>query len=281
MDSKERKNIRRPSRRSKEDDSYLSQSMWEGEKQKLEKKYESQKKALEKERKRLETERKATEKKRQRYLKEKSENDKLKIYLNAEKEIWLNRHKRSKNFDGPNLLAVVVDKIKEWEGKQDEAKQEWANIDQARADMEERRNALEADRERLKDARAKLQSERKELETRTEVIDNFVKKNMEEEAEIKVMSDQLKSSEKELQRNKKEYDALNVEMDKRELAVREKFEEIAKERELVDNIRKNLISSLEQSRLEFVEKSDELQAEVNKWKSSFAQLLSVEEKSAA
>merc|ERR1719317_34850 len=147
------------------------------------KKYESQKKALE-------TERKATEKKRQRYLKEKSENDKLKIYLNAEKDIWLSRHKRSKNFDGPALLGVVVDKIKEWEGKQEDAKQEWANIDQAKADMEEKRNALDVDRERLKDARAKLESERKELDARTDVIDKLVKKNQAEDAELKVMNDE-------------------------------------------------------------------------------------------
>ena len=93
------------------------------------------------------------------------------------------------------------------------------------------------------------------------------------------MNDELKSSERELQKSKKEYDALNSKMSERESAVTQRAQELATERAMVDSIRKNLIATLDQSRLEFIQKSDELHAEVAKWKSSFEQLLTVEAKS--
>jgi len=67
MDSKGRRS-RRGTGRSKSANPNSPVHQWEEEKQKLLKKYESQKKALEKEQKKLETERKATEKKRQRFF---------------------------------------------------------------------------------------------------------------------------------------------------------------------------------------------------------------------
>jgi len=280
MESKGRRTGRRATGRTTSSaDPNSPVKMWEEEKQKLLKKYESQKKALEKERKKLETERKATEKKRLRYLKEKGENDKLKVHLNAEKEIWLNRHKRSKNYNGPALLAIVIDNIKEWEGKQDDAKQEWGNIEKAREELKGRRSALEADQEKLAVARAELDSQFNELDGRSEVLDKFLKKNAEEKARLKVKHDRLKKGEKTLEKRKTEYEALDAEMKERELAVKKKDADVAKERTIVDKIRKNILASLEQSRRDFVKKSDELHAEVSKWKRSFAELVSIEEKS--
>jgi len=213
------------------------------------------------------------------FFKEKGENDKLKVHLQAEKDIWLNRHKRSKNYDGPALLAVVLDKIKEWEGKQDDAKQEWGNIEKAREELKERRGAIEADQEKLAEARAELDIKFNELDTRSEVLDEFVKKNQEEKARLKVKNDRLKKGEKALEKRKTDYEALSAEMKERELAVIQKDADVKNERIMVDKIRKNILASLEQSRRDFLQKSDELNAEVSKWKRSFAELVSFEEKS--
>merc|ERR1719189_1011126 len=77
----------------------------------IKKKFENQKKQIDKEIRKLDQERKQLDSKRQKYVKEKSDLHMLKQQIQQEKDIWLNRQKRKKDIDGPAVLKNIEAKI--------------------------------------------------------------------------------------------------------------------------------------------------------------------------
>jgi len=247
-------------------------ALWEKEKQKLEKKYDAQRRALEKERKKIDGERKLVEKKRQRFLKEKYDNDQLKILLNAEKEIWLNR--KRKNNDGNALLAQVSAKTKEWEAKHEEAKQEWEIIEKKRAEMKEQHDNIASQRETLKADWQQLEEDKKDFEAKSQTLVEITNGNEASKARLQELEDQLAESEKKLEERRTQYEAKDTLMKKREAIVQEKDTQLKKEGALMEDLKKNVYTTLEQRRAEFIKQSQELNKEISNWNSSFTELFS-------
>merc|ERR1712060_702953 len=246
--------------------------LWDKEKQKMDKKYESQRRGIEKERKKIETERKAAEKKHHKFLKEKKDNERIKIQLNAEKEIWVNR-KRKPN-DAETLLGVIREKTKEWEGRKEEAKVELEGIQKKRAEMKEQRSGITAEYEKLKADRLKLEKDQKEYKARSQKLVNLNEANEANKARLGDMEDILIQGEKGVESRQKEYEAKDAAMTKRELTANERDARLKKERSLMEDLKKNVYFTFEQRRSEFVKQSKELKSEMANWNSSYAELFS-------
>jgi len=246
--------------------------LWEKEKLKMEKKYESQRRTVEKERKKIETERKAAEKKHNKFLKEKKDIERIKIQLTAEKEIWLNR-KRKPN-DAETLLGVISEKTKEWEGRREEAKVELEGIQKKRAEMKEQRSGITAEYEKLKADRLKLEEDQKEYKARSKKLVNLNEANEANKARLGDMEDILIQGEKGVESRQKEYEAKDAAMTKREVTANERDARLKKERSLMEDLKKNVYFTFEQRRSEFVKQSKELKSDMANWNSSYAELFS-------
>jgi len=247
-------------------------AQWEKEKQKLEKKYDTQRKGFEKERKKIETERKAAEKKHHKFLKEKKESDRLKIQLSAEKEIWL--YRKRKNNDAEALLSQITEKTKEWQGRKEEAKRDWDIIEKNRAEIKEKHIRIKAEREKLQADQLKLEEDKKEFEAKSQTLVELKKANEENKSRLSDMEKILKEGEDAVVERRKEYEEKDAAMKKRELTASERDTRLKKEHVLMEDLKKNVYFTFAQRRAEFIKQSKELSSEMNSWNSSYTELFS-------
>jgi len=236
----------------------------------MEKKYDNQRRGIEKERKKIENERKAAEKKHHKFLKEKKENDRMKIQLTNEKEIWLNRKKKANDVD--TLLSLIAEKTKEWDERKEEAKGEWDTIEKKRAEMKEQHINITQEQEKLKADWLKLEEDKKEFATKSQNLVDLNKANEENRTRLSDMENILKKEENGVEERRKDYEAKDAKMKDRELIVIERDARLKKERALMEDIKKNVYITFEQRRAEFIKQSKELNAEMATWNSSFNKL---------
>jgi len=251
--------------------------LWEKEKQKLEKKYEATRRAIEKERKKIETERKAADKKHHKFLKEKKEIDRQKIQLNNEKEVWLGR--KRKNNDADSLLSLISEKTKGWEERKEEAKAEWVDIEEKRAEMKEQHISITEEQEKLKADWVKLEEDKKEFATKSQNLADLNKKNEEHKSRLSEMENILKQGENAVEERRKDYETKDQRMKERESLVVERDARLKKEHALMEDIKKNIYITFEQRRAELISQSKLLNSEMATWNSSYNELFGAVNKS--
>jgi len=249
-------------------------SSWEQqrERQKLFKKLEIEKDLLEKERKKAKSDRTEVEKKRQLYLKEKAVNDRLAIKYQCEKELWLERKKKKgHNFNKQYLMDKVAGKIKAWERKAEEAKQEWINIEHDKVETKELEVGLGRDQEQLKIDRSDFAKQKIEFEEKSKDMDEVFKENEEEKTRLHVLEDPLIEEEKKLDERIQKYDAYDTLTKGRESAANQKEAEQIMEGLRLENIKQSLLAALGKRKVGFNERSNQLYEQITKMDEAFAE----------
>jgi len=251
--------------------------LWEKEKSKMEKKYDAQKRAAEKERKKIEAERKSAEKKHNKFLKEKRDYERVKVQLTNEKEIWCNRQRNRK--DANTLMSFITEKTKEWDERKEEAKGEWDNIEKKSAEMKEQDISIAEEKEKLKADWLKLEEDKKEFAIKSQNSAELNKSNEENKARLSDMENNLKQEESRVEEREKDYETKDAKMKERELIVIERDARLKKERALMEDIKTNVYITFEQRKAEFTKQSKELNSEMDAWNSSYKELFSAMDKS--
>jgi len=258
-----------------EDAVVFQKTSWEQqrERQKLFKKLESEKGLLEKERKKVKADRAEVEKKRQLYLKEKAINDRLAIKYQAEKELWLERKKKKGHkFNKEFLMDKVSGKIKVWESKAEQAKQEWINIETERAEMKELEINIDRDQEQLKNDLATLERRKIEFEEKAKDLDKVGEKNKVERARLKVLEDPLIEEERKMNERIREYESYDSVVQSRETAASQKEAEQHTEGSRLEKIKQELLATLGKRKNGFNELSVKLYEQITNMDGSFAEL---------
>lgn len=233
----------------------------------MEKKYESIRRTVEKERKKIEGERKAADKKHHKFLKEKRDYERVKVQLTNEKEIWCNR--KRKGNDAETLMSFITEKTQEWDERKEEAKREWDTIEKKRAEMKEQHISIAEEKEKLKADWLKLEEDKKEYEIKSQNSAELNKTNEENKARLSDMENNLKQDEIRVEEREKDYETKDAKMKERELIVIERDARLKKERTLMEDIKTNTYITFEQRRAEFTKQSKELNSEMAIWNSSF------------
>jgi len=251
-------------------------SAWEQqrERQKLFKKLEIEKELLEKEKKKARSDRAEVEKKRQQYLREKAVNDRLALKYQCEKELWLERKKKKGHkFNKWYLMDRVAGKIKEWQKKSEDAKQEWTNIEEDKIEIKELEVGLNRDEEQLKIDREKLVTEKMEFEVKSKDMAEVCIANDEEKARLKGLDDPLKEEEKKLDERIKKYNTYDSQIKGRENFASQKEEEQNLEGQKLDNIKQLLLATAGNRKAAFNDRSNQLYEQIIKMDVSFTELL--------
>jgi len=213
------------------------------------------------------------QKKRELYLKEKAINDKLVIKYAAEKELWLDRKKKKGHtFNKQFLVDKVRAKIKQWETKTEEAKQEWMNIETDKAEMKELEISLERDQDQLKIDLEKLARRKTEFEEKSKDLVEVGKENEEEQARLKLLEDPLIEEERKLDERIKKYEAYDSLVKGRETMASRNEAEQNKEGLRLESVKQKLLATLGERKAGFNEQSTQLDDLITQMDGSFADL---------
>jgi len=250
-------------------------SAWEQqrERQKLFQKLKIEKELLEKDKKKARSDRAEVEKKRQQYLKEKAVNDRLAMKYQCEKELWLERKKKKgHNFNKQFLINKVASKIKEWEKKTEDAKEEWMNIEEDKVEIKELEVGLGRDQEQLKIDQADLVRQKMEFEVKSKDMEEVSITNVDEKERLKVLEDPLIEEEKKLDERIQKYDAYDSLVTGREEVAGQKESEQNCEGLRLENIKQRLLALLEKRKVDFNDRSIQLYEQITSMDESFAEL---------
>jgi len=250
-------------------------SAWEQqrERQKLFNKLEIEKELLEKEKKKAKADRAEVEKKRHQYLREKAANDRLALKHQCEKELWLDRKKKKGHkFNKWYLMDRVAGKIKGWEKKSEDAKQEWTNIEEDKVELKELEVGLGRDQEQLTIDREKLVNDKKEFEVKSKDMEVVCRANDEEKARLKGLEDPLKEEEKKLEKRIQKYDTYDSQIKGREDFASQKEVEQNFEGLQLDKTKQRLLATLGNRKAAFNDRSNQLYEQIIKMDVSFTEL---------
>jgi len=257
------------------DDGSGKLSSWEQqrERHKLSQKLKIERGLLEKERKKAKSDKAEVEKKLQLYLKEKAINDRLVIKYQCEKELWLERKKKKgHNFNKQFLMDKVAEKIKEWEKKAGDAKQEWINIEAEKVEMKELEVGIGRDQEQLKIDRADLVKQISEFEVKSKDVVEVCKENEEEKVRLLGLEDTLIDEEKKLDERIQKYDAYDLRVQGRENAASQKEKEQNRDSLLLEDRKQRLLATLGQRKDGFNDQSNQLYEQISRMDESFAEM---------
>jgi len=271
---RDRKTKRRKPKNKKNSKS-IDLNSWEQqrERHKLSQKLKIEKGLLEKERKKAKSDKAEVEKKRQLYLREKAVNDRLALKYQCEKELWLERKKKKgHNFNKQFLMDKVAGKIKQWEKKAEDAKQEWINIEAEKVEMKDLEVDIGRDQEQLKIDRADLVKQMMEFEVKTNEVDDVCKENEEEKVRLKGLEDPLIAEEKKLDERIQKYNAYDLRVRGREKAARHKEKEQNIEGFRLDYRKQRLLATLGQRKGGFNDQSNQLYEQISIMDESFAEM---------
>jgi len=243
------------------------------ERHKLSQKLKIEKGLLEKERRKAKSDKAEVEKKRQLYVKEKAENDRLAIKYQCEKELWLERKKKKgHNFNKQFLMEKVAMKIKQWEKKAEDAKQEWINIEAEKVEMKELEVGIGRDQEQLKLDREDLMHQIMEFEQKASDVEQVCKENGEEKVRLQGLEDPLIDEEKKLDERILKYNAYDLRVQGREKVASHKEKQQTIEGFRLENKKQRLITTFGQRRDGFNDQSNLLYEQISIMDESFAEM---------
>lgn len=250
-------------------------SSWEQqrERHKLAQKLKIEKGLLEKERRKARSDRAEVEKKRELYLKEKAVNDRLAIKYQCEKELWLEKKKRKgHNFNQEFLMNKVAEKIKKWEQKAEDAKQEWINLEAEEVEMKGLEVGIGRDTEQLKIDREMFVKLMMEFEVKSKDVVVVGKENEKEKARLQDLEDPLVDEEKKLDERIQKYNAYDLRVEGRENVASQKDEEQNIEGLRLKERKQRLLATLGQRKGDFNDRSNQLYELISTMDESFAEM---------
>jgi len=250
-------------------------SSWEQqrERHKLSQKLKIEKGLLEKERRKAKADKAEVEKKRQLYLKEKAVNDRLAIKYQCEKELWLERKKKKgHNFNQEFLMNKVAEKIKEWEKKAEDAKQEWINIEAEEVEMKDLEVGIGRDTEQLQIGREMFVKLTMEFEVKSKDVVVVGKENAKEKVRLQGLEDPLIVEEKKLDERIQKYNAYDLLVEGRENVASQKEKEQNIEGLRLKERKQRLLATLGQRKGDFDDRSNQLYEQISTMDESFAEM---------
>merc|ERR1712173_546230 len=102
--------------------------------------------------------------------------------------------------------------------------------------------------------------------------DDAIEANNLEKGRLKKLEDHLQEGESRVHARGKQYDKLDMQMKDRELTVQKKDEQLTRERELLEDLKKNLRQQLGDKRAAFVRMYNDIGTSVQQWGASFDEL---------
>lgn len=249
------------------------------------KEVEAEMRALKKEMKKLVSERNGVLNKRKAYIRSKDENNKLEEKITKQKNIWLNQQSRKKGVDGPSILEEASEMLSKFVEIQGEANKEWDEINKIRGKLKDRNSKLKQSKKQLDGEWKKLKEDRSEFERKTVECNNRIKDTYAEQERLKSLKKDIETRNEQLDYQTKQHEQSDLVLKnrvilitEREVAATGKQDELKRENALVDDLKKNIYSSLEQKRAAFNENFCRLTSEYLKWASAYSQVVEDTEK---
>jgi len=185
---------------------------------------------------------------------------------------WKGRKKKGHNFNKQFLMDKVAMKIKEWEKKAEDAKQEWINIEAEKVEMKELEVGIGRDQEQLKWDREDLMNQIMEFEAKSKEVEEVCKENEEEKVRLQGLEDPLKDEEKKLDERILKYNSYDLRVQGREKVARHKEKQQTIEGFQLDNKKQRLLATFGQRRGGFNDQSNKLYEHISIMDESFAEM---------